>query len=125
MKRLASFLFLLAGAMFTAGGLVMLMGAGDDTTDQPFAPFPRGYQQITDCSSATSLTIPTNSQAALIQAEDQNIRLRDDPDGTAPTTSAGFQIMAGDALWYDGDLRKVQVIEETATAKVNILYYGY
>jgi hypothetical protein len=108
--------------MFSAS--IELHGAAD-STNQPAPPFPRGYQQITSLSAATSLTIPANSHAALIQAEDQNLRLSDDPDGTAPTATTGLVIAAGDTLMYDGDLRKVQLIQETATAKANILYYGY
>ena len=113
-----------ASVVSTVVLVAVLLGAAD-STNQPPPPFPRGYQQITSLSSATYLTIPANSHTALIQAEDQNIRLSDDPDGTAPTATTGLVIAAGDALMYDGDLRKVQLIEETASAKANILYYGY
>lgn len=102
--------------------LVFTLGASD-ASNQPFAPFPRGYQQINDPSTATGLSLPSNSQSALIQVLDQNVRIRD--DGTNPTTSVGFRIAAGDSLTYDGDLRKVRIIEESSGAEVNILYYGH
>lgn len=94
-----------------------------DPANQPPPPYPRGYQQITSLSSATSLTIPTGGQIALIQAETQSIRMRD--DGTDPDATVGFLISAGDVLEYDGDLRDVRLIETAASAKANILYYGF
>ncbi len=44
---------------------------------------PKGYQQITDLSSAVSLTVPNGANYAIIEAETQSVRWRD--DGTAPT----------------------------------------
>lgn len=83
---------------------------------------PRGYEQVTGPSSATSLTIPAErTTVARIQALAQNIRWRD--DGTAPTATVGMQLAAGDELWYDGDLTAFQFIEESAGAEVNVSYY--
>jgi len=122
MRKGAKFwLSVYASVLSTAVLAAMLMGAAD-SSNQPPAPWPRGYAQMTSLSKATSLTIPANSHAALIQAESQNIRLRD--DGTSPTASVGLRIMAGDTLWYEGDLRKVELIEEAASAKANVLYYA-
>lgn len=88
-----------------------------------------GYQQISDLSSAVGLTVPTltpngsNTKAnfALIIAETQNVRWRD--DGVAPTASVGMLLVAGVPLQYDGDLSKIKFIEATASAKLNISYY--
>ncbi len=86
-----------------------------------------GYEQLTSFSSAKALqsipsTFPNVATLALIQAEDQTVRWRD--DGSAPTTSAGQRLQAGDDMWYVGDnLSKLQFIEETATAKLNVTYY--
>jgi hypothetical protein len=88
-----------------------------------------GYQQITDLSSATGLTVPTLSPDgsnqkptfALIVAETQGVRWRD--DGTAPTASVGMPLAAGIPLQYDGDLNKIKFIQQTASAKLNISYY--
>jgi len=123
-KHVKEWLGVYAAIASTAMLAAILLGASD-STNRPPPPYPRGYQQITSLSSATSLTIPTNSHSALIQAENQSIRLSDDPDGTAPTATTGLRIAAGDVLEYDGDLRKVRLIEEAASAKVNILYYGF
>lgn len=81
-----------------------------------------GYQQITSLSSATALTVPLGATIALIQAETQDVRWRD--DGTSPTASVGMIIGAGTTLPYTGDLNAIKFIEATASAKLNISYYG-
>lgn len=83
---------------------------------------PKGYEQVTSMSSAAGLTVPAGSEAALLEAEDQNIRWRD--DGTDPTTTVGMTLYAGDTLIYTGKLSTIKFIEETATAKLNVSYYG-
>lgn len=88
-----------------------------------------GYQQITTLSSATNLTVPTTDlnglsakpTLALIVAETQAVRWRD--DGVAPTASVGMPLAAGVTLQYDGDLSRIQFIEQTAGARLNISYY--
>jgi hypothetical protein len=88
-----------------------------------------GYQQITSLNTAASLTVPLVDKNglnqkptfALIIAETQNVRWRD--DGTAPTASVGMPLIVGVPLQYDGDLSKIQFIEQTASAKLNISYY--
>jgi len=82
---------------------------------------PMGYQQITSLSSSTTLTVPSGSNAALIQAQDNNVRWRD--DGTAPTTSVGMLHLASAERWYIGDLSALRFIETTASAVLNVSYY--
>lgn len=82
---------------------------------------PVGYQQITSLSSAVGLTVPTNANVAMIQAESKGVRYRD--DGTNPTASVGVQLASGSAFVYAGDLFAIKFIEESASAKLNILYY--
>lgn len=89
-----------------------------------------GYQQISTLSSATGLTVPQTDlnglackpTLAIITAETQAVRWRD--DDTAPTASVGMPLAAGATLQYDGDLTKIQFIEQTASAKINISYYA-
>lgn len=88
-----------------------------------------GYQQITTLSSATNLTVPTTDlnglsakpTLALIVAETQAVRWRD--DGVAPTASVGMPLAANVTLQYDGDLSRIQFIEQVGGAKLNISYY--
>ena len=81
-----------------------------------------GYQQITSLSASTALTVPTGTTMALIVAETQAVRWRD--DGTAPTASVGMPLAVGTSLSYDGDLKAVRFIEQTASAKLNVSYYA-
>ena len=81
-----------------------------------------GYQQITSLSSAATLTVPTGARLALIQPETQAVRWRD--DGTAPTSSEGMPLAAGETLPYTGNLSAIKFIESAAGAKLNVSYYG-
>lgn len=86
-----------------------------------------GYQQITSLAAATSLTVPSNlldgnPTFAIIQAEAQAVRWRD--DGTDPTASVGMVIPSGGELRYDGDLRAIRFIESSASAKLNVSFYS-
>ena len=81
-----------------------------------------GYQQITSLSSATNLTVPAGATLALIVPETQTVRWRD--DGTAPTASVGMPVAANASFSYDGDLKKIQFIQATSGAVLNISYYA-
>lgn len=80
------------------------------------------YEQLTGLSSAKRLqAIPTGARVALIQAEDQNVRWKE--DGNDPTTSTGMQLAAGKDMWFTGNLANIVFIEEAASAKVNVSYW--
>ena len=83
---------------------------------------PLGYQQITNLASATALTIPVGAKRALIQAEVQAVRWRD--DGTDPTASVGVSLNAGDILPYTGNLQAFRAIQIGSGAILNMSYYG-
>ena len=85
-----------------------------------------GFEQLTSLSSAAGLTADTykNANRALIEADHtagKYVRWRD--DGTNPTATVGMTIAPGGQLWYDGDLSAIKLIEESASAKVNVTYY--
>lgn len=83
---------------------------------------PAGYVQMTSLAAATVISsIPDNTEVAVIQAETQNVRWRD--DGTSPTTSVGMILVAGDSMVYNGTMSALKFIEVTASAKLNITYY--
>lgn len=80
-----------------------------------------GYQQITSLSSATALTVPSGATRAVIIAELQSVRWRD--DGTSPTSSVGMPLATSTALSYDGNLKVINFIEQSSGAKLNVSYY--
>ena len=82
---------------------------------------PLGYQQITSLDSAVGLSPPPNARVCIIQAVIQNIRWRD--DGTVPTNGIGMVLAAGLDMLYTGNLAKIQFIEVSASAELNISYY--
>lgn len=82
---------------------------------------PLGYQQITSLSSSTSLTVPAYATRALIQAETQDVRWKD--DGSTPTSSSGMLLSATRDMLYTGSLSAIRFIETTASAKLNVSYY--
>ena len=83
---------------------------------------PKGFQQITSLSSATGLAVPTGAQYARIQCTAQAVRWRD--DGTDPTATIGMHRPVNLDFIYDGDLSAIKFIEETASAVLNVTYFG-
>jgi hypothetical protein len=83
---------------------------------------PVGYQQITDLDPAVGLTVPAGARIAVIQAEAQAVRWRD--DGTDPTAAIGMPLAVGVAFTYTGDLAEILFFEQAAGAKLNIAYYS-
>lgn len=82
----------------------------------------RGYQQIASLSGVVSLAVPSGSLCAVIHAEGQPVRWRD--DGTAPTATVGMLIPVNGELRYDGNLLTIRFIETAASAKLNVSYYA-
>lgn len=99
----------------------LLMLATSAIADSGIRYAALGYQQITSLSAATSLTVPSGATTAIITAEAQAVRYRD--DGTAPTATVGMPIVVGVPTVYTGPLKNIQFIEQTASAKLNISYY--
>jgi hypothetical protein len=95
---------------------------------QPNLARPLGCKQITGLNAVKTLAdttaIPPLARFALLQAETQNIRWRD--DGTDPTASVGMILTAGDPPFlYDGDLAAIEFLEASASAKLNVSFYGF
>ena len=82
---------------------------------------PWGYEQITGMTSATALTVPTGAHFAIIQAEAQNVRWRD--DGTDPTASVGMLLVADQDIFYSGNLNNIRFFEASSGAILNVTYY--
>lgn len=91
---------------------------------QPLVPL--GYCQLTSIDTAAALTacsggIPTGATSAIITAEAQAIRWRD--DAVNPSATVGMPVAVGAPFYYAGTLSKVRVIASTSGAKLNILFY--
>jgi hypothetical protein len=83
---------------------------------------PLGYQQIADLSAASALTVPPGANFAIIAAEGAPVRWRD--DGVVPTAAIGVPMATTDSpLQYSGALPKLQFIQQSASAKLNVAYY--
>jgi len=87
---------------------------------------PLGIAQDTTISAASGLptvsgSIPAATTVALIQVTGQNCRWRD--DGTDPTAAIGIQLGAGTSFWYRGTFSAFKIIEEAASAVLNVAYF--
>lgn len=83
---------------------------------------PLGFQQIALTSTAGGLTPPTGARLAVIDAEIQNVRYRD--DGVNPTATVGMRILADTELRYSGNLTAIKFVVELAGAVINVSYYA-
>lgn len=112
-----------SGRMLVAG---MATAAAQDATGSTKAPVytPLGYRQVTATSTVFTLpTPPAGTRRAVVQAEAQAIRWRD--DGTDPTAAIGMTISVGGELRYDGaTMTALRMIAATAGAIANIAYYS-
>lgn len=88
-----------------------------------------GYGQIGTLSSAVAVStalaggIPAGTITVLLQSETQNVRYRD--DNTAPTSSVGMILVANTIYEFSvAQVAQMKVIEATASAKLNVSYYG-
>ena len=83
---------------------------------------PVGFQQILAFSGLQTLTVPTGATWAIIRAETNNIRWRD--DGVSPTASVGqFMVTTDQPFIYTGSLSTFSVIPVTGSATLDIAYY--
>lgn len=82
-----------------------------------------GYKRVAGTGSAFAMpAIPPGARRAIIQAEGQALRWRD--DGTDPTPGTGMTIPAGGELRYDGaDMSALKLIAAASGAVANISYY--
>lgn len=87
-----------------------------------------GYGQLTSLSSAVAIStvtggIPAGAEIVVLQSEAQNVRYRD--DNTAPTGTVGMILVTNTLYTFNvAQIARMQVIEATASAKLNISFYG-
>jgi len=80
---------------------------------------PCGYEQNDALNTVQSLKF--KGRAALIQAEGDDIRWRD--DGEDPDATTGMLLLDGTDMFYTGDLTKLRFIESTGNGILNVSYY--
>jgi hypothetical protein len=113
---------LLAGVQ-SAANVKITVDQLKDFTDGGIMGTPMGYQQITSLAAATGLTVPGGAVRAVVVVESHAVRWRD--DGVNPTSSLGMLLGIGEELNYAAvDLSAIKFIEQTASAVLNISYYG-
>ena len=95
----------------------------DNRTPIGGALTPVGCAQITSLAAATPLTAPAGATAAVVIAEGQGVRYRD--DGAAPTASVGQPLAAGQPLQILGlaELSAIQFIQQAASATLDLCFY--
>lgn len=95
-----------------------------------------GYVQFTGVTNAAAIqlgvtapsnagaktAIPQGANSALIYIEAQGVRWRD--DNTAPTSSVGMPVAAGQDFLYIGNIPQLQFIGQVSGATVNVTYYA-
>jgi hypothetical protein len=100
------------------------MNPNQDEDPLGFDPIASSHNSGATISSVTTLAAPAHAKKLMIQALTQNVRIT--LDGTAATTSVGFQLKAGDpvVIFPLGPHSVIKVIEETATASLQYCF-GY
>lgn len=81
------------------------------------------YVQMSSLSSAVALSsIPDGAKVALLQAEQQAVRIR--LDGVNPTASVGMILTDGQLIFINSPLENIRVIQAASGAKLNIQYFA-
>lgn len=113
--------------LFAAVAVASLLALSAAKADPSTRYVPLGYCQLTSLASATALSacsggIPTGATMFDLICETQAIRYRD--DNVAPTATIGQPLAVGVLLnKYSGTLSQVQLIQQTASATCDILFY--
>ncbi len=82
----------------------------------------KGHQQVTSLSAFKVLTVPDGTSFALIKPKTQGVWIT--ADGTTPSVTNGFPLTAGSTIKYTADLKLLKIIEQTASATVDVWYFG-
>jgi hypothetical protein len=110
-----------------AATMILLSFPSWSQVSSPVLPLqPLGYCQLTSLNSATNFSacpgdIPAGANIAWISVGLEGIRYRD--DGASPTAFVGFPIAPGGTLFYVGMPKLIQLIEQKASATVDVLFY--
>ncbi len=70
---------------------------------------------------ASNLPVPVGATIAFVAVSGAPVNYRDDE--VAPTATIGFPVNVGGYLTYSGALAKIQFIQQSATAVLDVMYY--
>ena len=91
--------------------------------ERPYWGKPLGYSQIVIATATSTLVPPVGASCALMAVDTSNVRWTD--DGDTPSASVGMLMRTTDVpLLYCGELSNIKMFTVTATAALNIAYYG-
>lgn len=83
-----------------------------------------GRETLAVSTSAVGFAnIPDNARVAVVQVEDDSVRVDFTED---PTASQGYQLFVGDSfeIWTWKDLNRARFIRVTTDASLEIIYFG-
>lgn len=83
-----------------------------------------GKEQITSLSTVKSLSPPPNARWAILVPESQAIRLSLAGGTPGTPTTADMLIGVGQPVEVTTTLTDIRMLEEAASAKVNVWYFG-
>lgn len=112
----------ITGVGVADGTVIVAFGSGSGGTGTYTVNVSQTVGSTTLTASPVNLSV-SGGVVALIQPQTQAIRFRD--DGFDPTATVGFPIAATGTLpfVYSGRLSAFRMIEQTASAIVNVLFY--
>jgi len=89
------------------------------------AATPLGHSQVTVSTGVTSVTPPTGTKKMHLRTLGQPINWKD--DGTSPSSTDGFPLLADEWLNYDNDFTVFKMtlsVDATGDADVRMAFYG-
>lgn len=89
----------------------------------PASPIAGASQYGITIASATTLTVPSNANYAVVCVESANARYT--ADGTTPTATVGMPLLQNQcvSLQSNTTLQRFQIIQQTAGATIDASYY--
>lgn len=84
-----------------------------------------GCERLTVDSTAGGValaSVPAGALGALVRCKTAAVCFTDD-GVTAPTTTVGMELEAGDILWFTGDLKKLKAIRRDGTSATLVVNY--
>lgn len=82
----------------------------------------KGMQHVINLNTAQPLLVPEGAIFALIQPRGQAVWFTN--DGSTPSATNGIRLAVDQILEYDGELEKFRALEASASATLEVAYFG-